>query len=58
MASPQFIGNVVIHGRADCCQDRLTNYEVFVGNDPVITNNAKCPGVHSLGKTVACNLLG
>ena len=32
-----FVASVVTYNRADCCSDRLANYQVYVGNDEDFT---------------------
>lgn len=46
------------YNREDCCKDRLSNYEVRVGDDKNLFNNPACPGVHEGGKLIRCNLDG
>eukprot|EP00966_Prymnesium_polylepis_P276391 6385530-Prymnesium_polylepis.1 len=45
VSTGSFVTTVTIHGRSDCCQDLLGNYEVWVGNnpgDPLTTGASKC----------------
>jgi len=51
---------VAIYKRGDdTSASWLTNYDVWVGNDPVIENNSKCPGGPFHGElTIPCALNG
>lgn len=52
------IRGVNTYNRVGCCPERLTNYEVRVGNDPNPMNNPACPGIHDGAKAIECNLKG
>jgi hypothetical protein len=54
MGSSKDIQQVTVRNRADCCQDRLTNYQVHIGNDPNVFANPACPGLFTGEQTIAC----
>jgi len=58
LGSEKSIAKVTTFNRADCCADRLSGYEVRVGNDPNPYNNPACPGKHTGAKTIDCDLKG
>ncbi|XP_078584975.1 uncharacterized protein LOC144867080 [Branchiostoma floridae x Branchiostoma japonicum] len=53
------IDRVVIYNRRDCCSDRLNNFNIHIGDDPLPKNNPKCGGNHQAGNqnpiTVSCS---
>jgi len=58
LGSEKSIAKVTTFNRADCCAERLSGYEVRVGNDPNPLNNPTCPGIHDGAKTIDCDLKG
>lgn len=58
MGTSQDIQQVTVKNRADCCQDRLTNYQIHIGNNANIFANPACPGVFTGAQTIACALSG
>ncbi|XP_078665811.1 uncharacterized protein LOC144908150 [Branchiostoma floridae x Branchiostoma belcheri] len=60
LGSSQAIGSVVVFNRQDCCQERLNNFRVHVGDSPTVTSNPQCGGNHAVASgqmkiTVDCN---
>ena len=59
MFSEKHIQTVVIVNREDCCSDRLSNYDIRVGNNPNPWFNPKCNSQPlNLGGIFSCNLRG
>ena len=58
MGSSKVIATVKVLNRLDCCSDRLTNYQVHVGDNANIFLNDVCPGVYSGSQTIKCDLTG
>ncbi|XP_019636942.1 PREDICTED: uncharacterized protein LOC109479413 isoform X2 [Branchiostoma belcheri] len=44
----QAIDTVVVFNRQDCCQGRLNNFRVHVGDSPTVTSNPQCGGNHGV----------
>ena len=42
MQTTVYVRRVRIYNRGDCCQWRLDNFEIRIGNDPTFLNNAVC----------------
>jgi hypothetical protein len=42
MQTTVYVRRVRIYNRGDCCQYRLDNFEIRIGNDPTFRNNAVC----------------
>ncbi|XP_019630254.1 PREDICTED: uncharacterized protein LOC109474390 [Branchiostoma belcheri] len=42
------IGSVVVFNRQDCCQERLNNFRVHVGDSSNVTSNPQCGGDHAV----------
>lgn len=45
LGRPQYVKAIALYNRADCCSERLANYEIRVGNEPNPVHNPACPGV-------------
>jgi len=48
MGAERYIAKVSVFNRVSSEADvnaRLDNYKIYVGNNPDITKNAKCPGI-------------
>lgn len=58
LGSEKWVGLVMTFNRRNAAVERLTDYEVRVGNDPHPYNNTACPGLHTDSKAVPCNLVG
>jgi len=61
LGSSQYIDNIMIYNREDCCKERLANYKVFVSNDPKIANLTsayQCGTIHDGPGQVKCNYSG
>lgn len=58
MGSTKTVSSVVVKNREDCCQERLTNYQIHVGDNPNVFANPACPGVFTGNQVVACSLRG
>jgi len=56
--SSKDIKKVVVKKRQDCCGDRLTNYQIHVGNNANVWANPACPGLFAGDQTIACELSG
>eukprot|EP00058_Branchiostoma_floridae_P005553 XP_002591041.1 hypothetical protein BRAFLDRAFT_69406 [Branchiostoma floridae] len=44
LGTAQAIGSVVVFNRQECCQDRLNNFQVHVGDSPTVASNPQCGG--------------
>ncbi|XP_035674669.1 uncharacterized protein LOC118414613 isoform X2 [Branchiostoma floridae] len=44
LGTAQAIGSVVVFNRQECCQDRLDNFQVHVGDSPTVASNPQCGG--------------
>ena len=42
MQTTVYVRRVRIYNRGDCCQYRLDNFEIRIGNDPTFLNNTVC----------------
>ena len=58
LGTVRHVTSIKTYNRADCCQDRLSNYEVRIGNDANLFNNPACPGRYTGAGTVVCDLRG
>ena len=58
MGQVRNIKQVKTYNRADCCAERLTNYQVRIGNNADITLNPACPGVYTGAQIIDCTLSG
>ena len=58
LGSVKNVQAVTVYSREDCCQERLSNYEVRVGYDPNPLNNPACPGLHNGSQNIFCDIQG
>ncbi len=58
LAKSRFIGDVKIHGRTDCCADRLSDFDVKVSNDLVTWYVVPFTGRPTFPLTVPINKMG
>lgn len=50
---------VTVHERKDCCQGRLTNYQITIGSSRNPMENPACPGFHGdKQKFIPCHMTG
>lgn len=58
LGGPKQVKQITVLNRADCCQDRLNNFEIRVGDDANPLNNPSCGGIYSGSSTINCDLKG
>jgi hypothetical protein len=58
LGAEKHITGLNVYNRVDCCQDRLSNYEVRIGNDPNLFNNPSCPKRYNGEGSIKCDLRG
>jgi len=58
MGQVRNIKQIKTWNRDDCCGERLTNYQVRIGNNADIWLNPACPGVYTGAQTIECALSG
>ena len=60
MGASYYVKYVVTYNREDCCQGRLNNYYVYVGDNSNYKKNAICgfKNKYQRGQTIQCDLIG
>ncbi|CAH1267833.1 CPAMD8 [Branchiostoma lanceolatum] len=48
LGSSRSIGDVVVFNRQDCCSERLSPFQVHVGDSPDVMSNPTCGGDHAV----------
>jgi len=49
---------VKVWNRGDCCKERLSNYEIRIGDNPDVQKNPSCAGRYSGEQNITCMIRG